>query len=83
MPAERQSANPVHNAQLLNAQKNDFGLDKIDFSKPEKYLREIYDFLNTVTILNLAELMKKKNTLNQKDAQMILFNLIRVAAPNY
>jgi len=84
MPSERQSANPGHAAQLANTLKNnDFGLDKIDFSKPERYLREIYEFLNSVTILNLADLMKKKNTLNQKDAQMVLFNLIRIAAPNY
>ena len=64
MPTEKLSANPGNNAQLSNSLKNDFGLDKIDFSKPDKYLREIYEFLNSVTILNLADLMKKKNTLN-------------------
>ncbi len=68
MPTERQSANPGNTVQIINTSKNDFGLDKIDFSKPERYLREIYEFLNCVTILNLADLMKKKNTLNQKDA---------------
>jgi len=68
---------------IPNNAKNDYGLDKVDFSKPDRYLREIYDFLNEVTILNLTDLMKKKNTLNQKDAQMVLFNLIRIPAPNY
>jgi hypothetical protein len=58
-------------------------LDKIDFSKPERYLKEIYDFISEVTILNLSDLIKKKNTLNQKDAQMLFFNLIVISAPNF
>lgn len=58
-------------------------MDKIDFSKPERYLKEIYDFISEVTILNLSDLIKKKNTLNQKDAQMLFFNLIVISAPNF
>lgn len=46
MPTERQSQNPGHTVPISNNKKADFGLDKVDFSKPEKYLREIYEFLN-------------------------------------
>jgi len=49
-PGERQS---VHNS----------GLDKIDFSKPDKHLKEIVDFLYNNTTMTQNDLPKKRNTL--------------------
>eukprot|EP00347_Sterkiella_histriomuscorum_P009840 403339673 len=59
-------------------------LNDIDFSKPEKHLKEILEFLRNVTILSdNKDLFKNIKTINGQQAQYIIFHLIKVFAPNY
>ena len=43
-------------------------LDQVDFSKPERYIREILDFLQTVTISSDLNFQKTYKTLSGSDA---------------
>ena len=55
-------------------------LEKMDFSKPDRYIREMLDFLSSVTIHSLNF---KNKGLKQSDAQMLIFTLIQLMAPNF
>lgn len=55
-----------------------------DFSKPDRLLKEINDFIDSVGHkINLPDLKKRSYTLTSKDAQLMIFNLIQVVAPNF
>lgn len=58
-------------------------LDQMDFSKPEKYVREILDFLQSVTITNDLNTQKSYKTLSGSDAQALIYTLLKQIAPNY
>lgn len=56
----------------------------MDFSKPEKHLREIIEFLKGVTILqDEKNILKSLKTINGQQSQFIIYNLIKIFAPNY
>lgn len=44
-------------------------LEGIDFSKPKKYIKEVVEFLQTVTIVNELNLQGGMTTLNGNDAK--------------
>jgi hypothetical protein len=52
-------------------------LDQVDFSKPERYIREILDFLQTVTISSDLNFQKTYKTLSGSDAQNLIFTLLK------
>lgn len=59
-------------------------LNEMDFSKPEKFLKEILEFLRNVTILSEnKDLFKNLKTINGQQAQFIIYQLIKIFAPNY
>ena len=58
-------------------------LDHMDFQKPEKYLREICEFLQNVTIVNNINLSKNYKAITGNEAQAFIYHLIRQFAPNY
>ena len=42
--------------------------DKIDFSKPQNFIREITDFLNSVTLVTDIQLKSKGRSISNSDA---------------
>ena len=57
--------------------------DKIDFSKPERFIREMLNFLNSVTLVTHDINVKQKNrTMSSTDAQLLLQHLMELIVPN-
>lgn len=63
--------------------KQNQSLDQVDFSKPEKFVHQIHEFLQSVTITVDLNTQKQHKTLSGADAQALIFNLIKQIAPNY
>ena len=60
--------------------------DKIDFQKPEKYIREIAHFLDGINILHLPELtksMRRGQVFTAKQARELIQTLLLLLAPNF
>jgi len=57
-------------------------LQKMDFAKPDKYIREIIEFLNNVTIVTDLSSKTKSRSLSQHDAQLLIYHLLQLFAPN-
>ena len=57
-------------------------MDKVDFSKPDKYLREITDFLNSVTLVTDLQLKQRSKSISSRDAQLLLQHLLQLVVPN-
>lgn len=58
-------------------------MDQVDFSKPERFVREILDFLQSVTITTSdLNFQKSYKNLSGTDAQTLIFNLLKQVAPN-
>jgi len=56
--------------------------DKIDFSKPERYIREITDFLNSVTLVSEINLKHRGRSISSSDAQLLIHHLLQLMVPN-
>lgn len=70
--------------QVVNSTPKPKSLNDIDFSKPEKHLKEIIEFMKSVTILqDDKNILKNLKTINGQQSQFIIYNLIKIFAPNY
>ena len=58
-------------------------LNKLNFQKPDKFIREIVEFLIATTNVNEKDLVKSYKTLSGIEAQTIIFSLIKLFMPNY
>ena len=58
-------------------------LEGMDFSKPERYLREILEFLQQVTIINDINPQRLCKSFSGADASLLIHHLIHQLAPNY
>lgn len=57
--------------------------EKIDFQRPEKYIKEIAHFLDSVTIAyELTKKMKKGQAFTSKQARELISTLLKLMAPN-
>ena len=64
---------------------NGLHFDQIDFgSKPERFMKEIHEFLNSVTLTGLQDLgvKSKSRTISSHEAQQVIFHLLRLVIPN-
>jgi hypothetical protein len=55
----------------------------MDFSRPEKYLPEIMEFLNNITIPQNLNIKPGQRNISQSEAQLLIYYLLRIIAPNY
>ena len=58
--------------------------DKIDFNKPEKYIKEIAHFFQAVTLLpnNFAQKLTKIKSINASEAHLMISHLLLLMVPN-
>ena len=58
--------------------------EKIDFSKPERYIREIARFLENVTLVpnNLTAKLAKSRSISAHEAHAVILKLLELMAPN-
>lgn len=54
----------------------------MDFSKPDKFIREITEFLNSVTLVTDIQTKPKGRTMSSNDAQLLLLHLMQLVVPN-
>ena len=78
----RQTIAPMHQREGRQHQGLG-GIDAVDFSKPERFVREILDFLQKVTITSDINCQKAYKNLSGADASALIFNLLKQIAPNY
>ena len=58
--------------------------EKLDFSKPERYIREIARFLENVTLIpnNLTAKLAKSRSISANEAHAVIIKLLELMAPN-
>ena len=79
------SGNKTRGADIATYNANGLHFDQIDFgSKPERFMKEIHEFLNSVTLTGLQDLgvKSKSRTISSHEAQQVIFNLLRLVIPN-
>ena len=56
--------------------------DKIDFSKPDRFTREIADFLSSVTLVADSTLRQKGRAISSNEARLLIDSLLQLMVPN-